>query len=220
MSFTPDCIIFAGADIENIDSIRDYLTNDTYCICADSGLRHARAFGIVPDMLVGDFDSVDPPSDFSGEVITFPAQKNDTDLFIAASIALQRGFKSVAILGAFGGRPDHTFGAVSVLEYLDRCAVAAVIVSDNGEIRFLREKTVYKFKKDNSYKYFSVIPLDSNIFGITLKGFKYPLENADAKRWETLCISNEIVADFGEVYIDKGSALGVLSCDISNKSRP
>jgi thiamine pyrophosphokinase len=213
MNFEADCVIFAGARIINKDSALKYLNRGAFYICADSGLLNAKELGVSPDMLVGDFDSARIPPEFTGEVMEYPPMKNETDLHLAASIAIDRGFNNVVILGAFGGRPDHTLASLCVLEYLCGAGVNAKIVTDNGELLLLRENINYKFKKDPPFNYFSLIPVSEVLYEVTLKGFKYPLTDKTVSRSETLCVSNEITSDEGFVYIGKGSALAVLSYD-------
>jgi thiamine pyrophosphokinase len=66
----------------------------TRVIAADSGMRHAEALGIVPELWVGDFDSAPPDlPDHLASVPTrkFPSDKDSTDGELAVDIALEQG---------------------------------------------------------------------------------------------------------------------------------
>lgn len=56
------CVVVGGADIGRYDCTRDYLREDDFFICCDSGLRHQKGLGIIPNLIVGDFDSYEPPT--------------------------------------------------------------------------------------------------------------------------------------------------------------
>nr|WP_300094101.1 hypothetical protein [Sedimentibacter sp.] len=66
-------------------------------------------------------------------------------------------------------------------------------------------------KKEGSFV--SLIPLTENISGLTLEGFKYPLDRVVVKRGSTLCVSNEIISDKGRIILEKGTALLFISRD-------
>ena len=107
-----DCIIFGGADME-ISDVDTNIFADKFIICADRGLKHARELGLTPDLIVGDFDSLGYSPDAECEILSFKPEKDDTDLMIALKQALKRGFKSIDIYAALGGRLDHPLQAFS-----------------------------------------------------------------------------------------------------------
>ena len=86
------CVIVGGAPIERAEELRAYLRADDYMIYCDCGLRHEKAFGRAPELIVGDFDSHEDPH-AAAETIVLPRVKDDTDSFFAAKEALHRGFR-------------------------------------------------------------------------------------------------------------------------------
>jgi len=182
------------------------------CIAADSGARTAFALGIVPDVIIGDLDSIDL-SDKKIEnikTIKYPEQKNETDTLLAIKYALDLGNENIAIIGGLDGRVDHTLANLSYLKYIEKRGAFGYITDGYSKISYL-ENSVAKIYKN--YKYISIMPLSPKICA-TLKGFKYPLENAEIKYEEPYTISNELGenAQFGEIRILQGSAL-ICECD-------
>ena len=89
-------LVFAGAEIWDYSFCKAYMDGAGVVICCDSGLRHAKALGIRPDYIVGDFDSVSPEvwDYYKGQGIPvrqFPARKNETDMELGVLLALELG---------------------------------------------------------------------------------------------------------------------------------
>ena len=83
------CVIIGGADIGRYDRIRGYLREGDFYICCDSGLKHREGLDIVPDLIVGDFDSYENPQ-LNIETITLPREKDDTDTICSEGGTVQR----------------------------------------------------------------------------------------------------------------------------------
>ena len=100
------CVIIGGADIAYYETVREYLRPDDFIICCDSGLKHYAALGVLPDLIIGDFDSHENP-DLPRETIVLPCEKDDTDSMAAVREAAARGFENFLLVGVFGGRLDQ-----------------------------------------------------------------------------------------------------------------
>ena len=92
------CVIVGGADIEDYDRLRTALHDTDYYIFCDSGLKHLEPLGVLPDLIVGDFDS-HPVPHLPVETIRLPREKDDTDTMFAAREAQRRGFSEVLFFG-------------------------------------------------------------------------------------------------------------------------
>lgn len=102
-------VIFSGGAFEKPDWVT--LPKDAMILCADSGLRHARALGISLDWALGDFDSSSEQPE--GEsVLRYPPEKDDTDTMLAVKQALSLGAEEIQIYGGLGGRFDHAIANV------------------------------------------------------------------------------------------------------------
>ncbi len=89
--------------------------------------------------------------------------------------------------------------------------IKAVIVDRNNEIQLINKKTI--IKKDNKYKYISIIPLTTEVTGVTLKGMKYSLNNYNLKIGNSLGISNEQIEENAEIELSSGILIIIKSRD-------
>jgi thiamine pyrophosphokinase len=186
------CVIIGGAAIGNYEAVRAYLhpDSDFYIFC-DCGLAHTDALGIVPDLIVGDFDSDEAPrlGDFGGaEVITLSHFKDDTDTEHAVRVAEERGFTDFLLLGVIGGRFDHSLGNVALLCSLFSDGCRALAVDDWSEMEIVGSEPA---EIPDSFAYFSVVPVGGTAYGVFEENALYPLEDAVITPETTLGISNE-----------------------------
>lgn len=198
------CVVIGGADIGCYDRIRAHLRSDDFYICCDSGLKHREGLGIVPNLIVGDFDSYENPH-LETETITLPCEKDDTDTVFAVKEALARGFQEFLLVGVIGGRLDHTLGNVSILLMLHSRGIAAVAVDDYSEMEIVSDRPV---QIDDRYAFFSLLNISGTAQGITIKDAKYPLENAEITCEYQYGISNEVLpGKTAEVSVQRGLLL-------------
>lgn len=198
------CVIIGGAEIGRYDHIRVCLSEDDFYICCDSGLKHREALGIVPDLIVGDFDSYENPR-LDIETIMLPREKDDTDTVFAVKEALKRGFQDFLLLGVIGGRLDHTLGNVSLLLMLDSQGKRAVILDDYSEMEIVSDKPV---RIEDRYPYFSLLNISGLAQGITIRNAKFPLTEAEITCEYQYGISNEVLPGMtAEVTVENGRLL-------------
>ncbi len=183
------CVIIAGAQILDYERIKGYLREDDCFIFCDSGLFHMQALGVCANLIVGDFDSHERPC-LDTETIVLPCEKDDTDTVFAVKEALRRGYGDFLIIGAVGGRLDHSLGNVSILLKLHRMGISAVIVDDYSEMQIVSENAVFI---DDSFAYFSLLNISGRAEGITVENAKYPLDGAQITCEYQYGISNEVI---------------------------
>jgi len=188
-----------------------------YVIGADSGADYLVEHGFVPDLALGDFDSV-PPSrlsrirEVSREWISVDAVNKDwTDTEMAVREALNRGYGSIRIVGGLGTRFDHALANVHLLRLALVSGCEAVIVDSHNEIRLCNDSC--RLQTDSRYRYVSLLPLTSVVRGVTLDGFQYPLRQATLELGHSIGISNVLTAPEGTVTITDGELLIIRSCD-------
>lgn len=198
------CVIIGGADIGRYDRIRACLREDDFYICCDGGLKHREALGIVPDLIVGDFDSHENPR-LDIETIVLPCEKDDTDTAFAVKEALKRGFQEYLLLGVIGGRLDHTLGNISLLLMLDSRGKKAAALDDCSEMEIVSGKPALI---GDRYACFSLLNISGTARGITIKNAKYPLEGAEITCEYQYGISNEALPGrTAQVTVEKGRLL-------------
>lgn len=198
------CVVIGGADIGRYDRIRSCLRADDFYICCDSGLKHREGLGIVPDLIVGDFDSHENPHTET-ETIVLPCEKDDTDTVFAVKEALARGFQQFLLVGVIGGRLDHTLGNVSLLLMLHARGKEAAAVDDYSEMEIVSSLPV---QIDDRYAFFSLLNISGTAQGITIKNAKYPLQDAEITCEYQYGISNEVLPGrTAEVSVENGRLL-------------
>lgn len=200
------CIIFSAASFSDAPSIMD----DDYVICADGGYLRAAELGVIPDVILGDFDSAPFPKDAACEVIVTPSEKDDTDTMLAVRLAIERGYDYIMLYGGLGGRLDHTVANLQAAVFAKENGASLTLVGDKNTAFIIENETVRLPKKDG---YLSVFSYSNECSGVTESGVKYPLNNATLKSGMPIGVSNEILADFCEISVEKGKLLIIISRD-------
>ncbi len=198
------CVIVGGADIADYEKISRILRPDDFKIFCDSGLKHAAPLSVMPDLIVGDFDSYENP-DLPVETIVLPCEKDDTDTVYAAKEAVKRGFSDFLFIGTIGGRIDHTLGNLSILLMLHEQGKNAVMLDDYSEITVAGRETSFV---DGSFSYFSLLCIDGAAKGVNIVNAKYPLNDAKITSNYPYGISNEpLPGKTAEITVSGGRLL-------------
>ena len=206
-------VILGSAEIKNYEKISRFINPEDFIIACDGGLNHVEKLGLSPsavDLIVGDFDSHSRPNeqDFpSAQIVQLPCEKDDTDVFFAVKEALHRGFTDFILLGVIGQRFDHSLVNISVLLYLQKNGAAGVIYDDYSKMQLVVAGTKPTLIPD-TYSYFSLMTLEKEAVGVTIKNAKYPLENATIENSYQLGVSNQVIPEQqAEVSLKTGSLL-------------
>ncbi len=211
--------IFTGGNIfaDSMDELGFKLTADDPVIAADSGYLTARRFGITPDLLLGDLDSLDQTKLAPHELddiskIIVPSVKDDTDTQLAVDTAIERGARSIVIIGGLGGRLDHTLSSVFLLEYIADKGVGCVMTDGRNRVRLMRGGELLRVSRDG-YKYLSLVALTDVCRGVSIHGVYYPLDLVELTRKYSYAVSNEITANHAEISLTDGVMLVIESKD-------
>lgn len=180
-------------------------------ICADKGIEHAAAAGIAPDIVVGDFDSSSVPAPKCAECIRVSPIKDDTDAMLAANTAIERGCDELRFFCALGGRFDHTFANIQMLEHLYSRGVSAVLYGGSEKIHLLHAgDTAVIPQFDGFVSLFSY----GESAVVTERGMKYPLSEYTLDNTFPLGVSNEVAAENGEITVHRGT---VILCEYNGR---
>lgn len=205
------CVIVGGAPIIDYQNLIPYLREDDYLVFCDCGLKHlqmlqeAKGSVLVPDLIVGDFDSYQNPELDGIETIVLPVVKDETDTAFAASEGLRRGFKDFLIIGAIGGRMDHSLVNISLLYKLYQAGCQAVLIDDYSEMCIVGKNPV---RVEDSYPFFSLLNMFGPSRGITITGAKYNISGAEIKAAEQYATSNEVTpGQTACITVDEGELL-------------
>ena len=204
--------IYTGGEVIS-DNIFERPEKEDLVISADAGYLLARKFDVVPNIAVGDFDTLGE-YDFSPEtkVIRLPSEKDMSDTDAAIDIALREGASEIVIIGGLDGRLDHTLANMRAVEELTRRGIRAYINDGRNRVRYLFNSSELIAKE--GFKYLSLVCLGKRARGVTLKGVKYPLLNATLLRERaSFAISNEIISPCALVAVRRGELLLIESND-------
>ncbi len=183
-----------------------YPTKEDCVIAADDGYSALQSTGIVPDLLVGDFDSLQwVPKDIPKKA--FPPEKDDTDMALALAEGIARGYRTFYFYGASGGRVDHSQANLQLLGSTSRQGFACKMICPEYEVYAITNETLH-LPQMQSGSIVSVFCHGDRAEGVTLEGLKYPLDHALLTCDRPLGISNE-TTDSSEIHItvEKGTLL-------------
>lgn len=191
MSLTPD--------------LRPWPRPGDYVIAADRGFDSLMAYGVNPDLAVGDFDSLGHrPS--HANVIQLPAEKDDTDMVFALRKGLELGYRRFVLLGGVGGRLEHTLGNLQLLDWLTLRGAQGFLAGEKTVATCIRDGQRLTFPPSMS-GYLSVLCNSGTAEGVTLAGLKFPLDRYTLTSDFPLGVSNEFLGENALVTVEKGSLL-------------
>ena len=191
-------VIIGNGEIRDYTYIKTFLKPDDFIICADGGLRHVKGLGVDADIAIGDFDSCEKSEDVKS--ITFPTHKNLTDGEIAVDYAIENGYTEILLLAMTGTRLDHTF--TNIFQLAKQGDIT--LIDDNNEVYVIKDSITLKGKKG---KTMSVIPVFSDLCGVTATGVYYPLNNDTLSFGEGRGNSNMITDDLCTVSVKSGTGI-------------
>ena len=152
------CVIVGGAKIRDYERARSYLRDDDYVIYCDCGLSHMEGLGAKPSL----------------KTITLPVAKDDTDTVYAMREGMKRGCKEFLLLGVIGSRLDHTLVNAYILTSLENRGCHGIIIDDHSEIETVSSMA----EVDDSYPFFSLVAMEGDARGVTIRNAKFEIEDA------------------------------------------
>ena len=198
------CVIIGGGDC-SAEILKKNISADDFIICADSGFDIATESGFAPDLLIGDFDSIKAIPDNVNK-ITLPVEKDVTDTVAAFNEGVERGFNSFILFGGTGGRFEHTFANISLMANASKSGITFEIIDNKHIFRSITNSSIKIKHKENQQV--SVFAFGDRAFGVTLKGFHYPLWDYTLDPFNgALGTSNHIVEDYGEISVSNGTLI-------------
>lgn len=194
------CVIFCAAEF---DAAAPEIKKGDFVIAADGGLRHAEKFGITPDAVLGDFDSL---GYFPADSTVFPVEKDDTDAMLAVRLGLEKGFREFVLYGALDGpRLDHTVANFQTLQFLADRGATGYLVGNRHIVTVLKDGKM-EFSADTA-GIVSVFCMGKDADGVNIRGLQYELENGVLTAGFPLGVSNHFVGKNGGISVKNGSLL-------------
>lgn len=204
-------VIFANGEIQDPIRLESLLQEGDALIAADGGLNHIRLLGRIPDLVIGDLDSVGQEdlqwlAEKSVEIKKFPTQKDQTDLELAILEAVDRGAQRIIIAGGLGGRIDQTLANINLL-LLPEIQALEVSLDDGLEELFLIQRHAIIWGREGDLV--SLIALNLPAREVRTKGLEYKLHNETLFPERSRGISNVMKGDNAEVSLENGVLLCV-----------
>lgn len=197
----------------------------------DKGLEYADALQILPDVILGDFDTVDQrllaryeervhAGELKAYIERYPAKKDASDTELALMKAMEMGADEVTILAGTGSRMDHILMNMELLLMAERAAVTCYMVDETNRIQMLSDEARREvvIPRDGQHgTYLSVIPLSPVVRGLTISGVAYPLKDKEIVPGNTLTVSNRITEPAAAISVQQGSVWVIESKDQENE---
>ena len=207
-------IVSSGA-IKDYELLKKTVAENDYIVCADGGVNHLLKIGKMPDVVIGDLDSIGQEElnlieKEDIKIEKFSTMKDETDTELCIDYILKKGFKEITLMGVTGTRLDHTLANIYLLKKIDSLQARGSIVDEHNIIHYVKESILLDRREG---VFISIIPIDSDGVVVSLDGFLYPLKNEYIDWTSTRGISNKIIEEAGYIQICQGSALVIESKD-------
>lgn len=204
-------IIFANGQMQGLSQSIEGLMKSSLIVAADGGTHHCMSLGIKPDVIIGDFDSleaqaVDSNKQAGVEIIQFPSRKNETDLELALIYCIDHGIKEAYIFAALGDRWDMSIANLLLAAHPSFSTLDIHFLDGSMELVPVRGgQQVDIFSKPG--KPLSLIPLAGDVIGITTSGLEYPLQDETLYLGSSRGISNVFLQDDVRIQVRQGILL-------------
>jgi thiamine pyrophosphokinase len=180
-------------------------------VAADGGALPLLRAGIPPRVVLGDMDSLDAASllalaERGVELRRHPREKDETDLELALLYAAEAGAHTIDVLGALGGRWDHTLANVALLALPELRGLHTRLLDGEQTLFLVREAATLLGRRGDTL---SLIPLAGDAHGVTTAGLLYPLVEATLSFERARGISNVLLDPPGNVSVREGLLLVV-----------
>jgi thiamine pyrophosphokinase len=207
--------VLASSPVWNVHPSVDWLPAPDKIIAADGGSSLAAQLGLTPDLVIGDLDSSDPNliqelESHGVQAVRFEHRtKIETDTELAALAALQWKPQTIILLGATGGRLDHTLANVLLLTHLSLADVDVRLIEGRQEA-FLAKPGRWNHLNGEVGDMVSLLPVGSIARGVRTEGLEYPLNGEDLLEGRGRGVSNVILQSGARIWLDAGKLLIVL----------
>lgn len=206
-------VIFAGGTTRPGKAMKAALANTELVIAADNGASTALEYGIIPNLVVGDFDSLTIPLQHLAErgsaLVRANVEKDETDTELAIQTAVARGADEITLLGASGGmRLDHTIANILLLA---SCETVPLRIVDGPSICWLLRGPGQDTIQGQPEDLLSLFPLTADATGVTTSGLYYPLSKDTLYFGKPRGISNKFTQNEAVVSLEQGMLLIVHS---------
>ncbi len=207
--------ILVNGAIEDIEFYKRELYSCDYVISADGASNALYGMGKVPDVIIGDMDSIEEDAkrffmEQGVQFKKFPSKKDFTDTELSIDYAKDIGAVEIVLYAGVGSRIDHSLGNMNLLYYMLKRGIQGRLVNEKNEVHITDSKIVLKGSKGDLV---SVIPVNGDAVGVTLTGLEYPLADYTIEFGKTIGLSNVMVGDSCSVEVKRGCVFVIKARD-------
>ena len=213
-------VLICGGEINDEFSLVCLKQIKPDCIIGvDKGLEFCYRNHVIPDWILGDFDSISKEvRDWYRKQQEIPIrqykpEKDDTDTRLGMELALKLGSDKIFLLGATGGRLDHYMGNLQSLLITAMEEKEGWILDEQNAITVRKAGKICIHKEEQFGKYVSFFSMGDEVTGLSLTGFQYPLDGYTLKNSDGIAVSNQLLDDCGIIEFETGYLMMVLSKD-------
>ena len=199
-----NALVVCNGEVLSKKEIAPFMRGNPFVVCADGGADKARKLRIRPDVIIGDLDSISPAArKFFSDVRTIHVKSQDnTDLEKVLAYLVMRRYRSAIVVGALGGRPDHSLTNFSVLKKYHK-RIRLVFADSSCDIQIIDRRITFS---SGIGSVISLLPL-GRCEGITTAGLEFPLHNESLELGVREGMSNTVVSSPVKISVRKGSLL-------------
>ena len=206
-------VVVAGGEVPDLGLLAAVGGAAVLVVAADSGAAHAVEAGLTIDVVVGDFDSIDPAllAELEADgvrVERHPVAKDATDLELAIEIALREGATEVHVVGGHGGRVDQSFANAFIVSSPAYKHVRMHAVLDSARVSVVHGGGVVSFDGAPG-DVVTLLPMHGDAVGVRTTGLEYPLHGEMLRAGTTRGVSNVLLDRHATVAIEEGTLLVV-----------
>ena len=207
-------IIFANGTFTDLEQVPLLVNACDLLIAADGGARHCIAANLLPQVVIGDFDSLSESElkvleAHGAKLIRYPSRKDSTDLELALEYACNQGADQILILGGLGQRWDQTLANILLLVHPANTCARVSLIDGNQEIMLIgSSQTLEIFGQPGDTV--SLIPIRGDAKGITTQGLEYPLHHGTLRFGTSRGISNVLLDEKGTIHLEHGLLICIL----------
>ena len=208
-------IIVTGGNPPSKRTLLNFLSKDDYIIGVDSGCNCLREYGIKPDIILGDLDSIDTNvieyyMEIGIEILKYKPEKDYSDTDLGYMVAKEKGFNNILLFGGTGTRYDHALGNIGLLLKALRENIKIEMIDDNNKMFVVNSNTTFEGKYGELISFHALSDVVSNL---NIYNAKYILRNYDMSLLEPRAICNEFLNENIEITFDSGIILVIFPID-------
>lgn len=208
-------IIVTGGNKPSKKLLNSYIKSGDLIIGADKGSEYLYDYEIMPNIILGDFDSISEEKlkkieEKQVEIIKFPPEKDYTDTEIAIMEAMKRGADTIYLFGGLGTRADHSLGNIGLLLTTKNKGARLLIVDDHNKM-YLADKNMSL--NGSQGEIISFHALSDVVKGFEIRGAKYNLNSYDMHLLDPRAVCNEFIDTPINIKYESGELLIIHAID-------